>query len=104
MDPDPDPKGPKTCKTDFLWIPPQGRGEEVVAYIARIPESHAKNIRTDSILRTAKFKTDTEGFLESLKTADMETDRKTWLLDPKLLMQAFEKTSGLGENILHNND
>ena len=87
-----------------MWIPPQGRGEEVVAYIARIPELHAKNIRTDSILRTAKFKADTEGFLESLKTADMEADRKTWLLDPKLLMQAFEKSSGLGEKILHSTE
>jgi hypothetical protein len=79
-----------------------GQVAEVRAYVERIPESHAKNLKTDAILRMARFKTDTEGFIRTLQEADVEEgpERKNWLLDPKALEKVFEGSSDLGESLI----
>ncbi len=79
-----------------------GQVAEVRAYVERIPESHAKNLKTDAILRMARFKTDTEGFIRTLQEADVEEgpERKNWLLDPKALEKVFDGSSDLGESLI----
>ena len=79
----------------------QGLFEEVTAYVSRIPEVHAKRIRTDSFIRTAKLKGDIDGFVQSLTTADVDEgkERRNWLVDPKSLMGIFESADGLGRSL-----
>ena len=76
-----------------------GHVDQVRAYVERIPDKHAKNLRTDGILRLASAKTDTETFVSTLQTADVDevAERKKWLLDPRLLVQVFESKEGLGK-------
>ena len=76
-----------------------GHVDQVRAYVERIPDKHAKNLRTDGILRLASTKTDTETFVSTLQTADVDevAERKKWLLDPRLLVQVFESKEGLGK-------
>jgi len=74
-----------------------GLSDQVLAYIERMPEEDARNVRTDSILRLAKLKADTEGFIQTLQSADVEEgrNRKEWLLDPKSLEKIFQSSPNL---------
>jgi hypothetical protein len=79
-----------------------GQLEQVQDYVTRIPAQHAKNFRTDAILRTLHIQADTEGFIAMLQATDVEegTERKKWLLDPKSLVKLCEAKEGLGKQFM----
>jgi hypothetical protein len=88
-------------RTSLTGLINAGQAEEVRDYVQRIPENHAKNIRTDAILRTALVQADTEGFIQLLQTTDVEegSERRKWLLDPKALVRLYETKEGLGNHM-----
>lgn len=76
-----------------------GQVEEVRELLKRVPEKHARLLKTESILRSVDIVTDTEGFLSRLQAMNVDegADRKQWLMDPKALVTMFQSKEGLGK-------